>query len=362
MKLQILLALVLNFLPLGQKPTPMDWITLTQKPFENLKSKEIGLTPLLNASTSNKDQWNTRKTELKTQWMSKIGVFPKKPDTLSTKIQSTELLTTHKRILLSFQSDENDRVQAYLLIPHDVNKNSKVPAVVVFHQTTKDTIKEPVGLGPNQSLAIANHLVERGYIVLAPECFIMKGKGPQAQATELAKNSPELTGMGKMTFDSSRCIDFLETHENVDPARIGCIGFSLGAKEVLYAMAFEPRYKVGVFNEGGIGIRMSNWTDPWYLTSKIKPSIPEMEHHQVLALIAPRPILIMGGNSADGDSSWPFIKAVLPVYGLFGAEEKIGLINHQGKHTFPDAARAKAYQWIDHWLNHKATKEEAGPK
>ncbi|MEY4788599.1 MAG: hypothetical protein RLZ61_817, partial [Planctomycetota bacterium] len=217
-------------------------------------------------------------------------------------------------------------------------------------------------LGPNQSLAIANHLVERGYIVLAPECFIMKGKGPQAQATELAKNSPELTGMGKMTFDSSRCIDFLETHENIDPARIGCIGFSLGAKEVLYAMAFEPRYKVGVFNEGGIGIRMSNWTDPWYLTSKMKPSIPEMEHHQVLSLIAPRPILIMGGNSADGDSSWPFIKAVLPVYGLFGAEEKIGLINHQGKHTFPHAARAKAYQWIDHWLNHKATKEEAGPK
>ena len=94
----------------------------------------------------------------------------------------------------------------------------------------------------------------------------------------------------------------------------------------------------------------------------MKPSIPEMEHHQVLSLIAPRPILIMGGNSADGDSSWPFIKAVLPVYGLFGAEEKIGLINHQGKHTFPDAARAKAYQWIDHWLNHKGTKEEAGPK
>lgn len=356
------MALFLNFTQIDQKPIPLDWITLTQKPYKNALIPELGIAPLLNPSIRTKEQWNTRKAELKEQWMNKIGVFPKKPDTLSTKIQSTELLTTHKRILLSFQSDENDRVQAYLLIPQDMNKNSKVPAVVVFHQTTKDTIKEPVGLGPTQSLAIANHLVERGYIVLAPECFIMKGKGPQAQATELAKNSPELTSMGKMTFDSSRCIDFLETHENVDPARIGCIGFSLGAKEVLYAMAFEPRYKVGVFNEGGIGIRMSNWTDPWYLTSKIKPSIPEMEHHQVLALIAPRPILIMGGNSADGDSSWPFIKAVLPIYKLFDAEEKIGLINHQGKHTFPQAARATAYQWIDHWLNHKATKEETGPK
>ena len=79
-------------------------------------------------------------------------------------------------------------------------------------------------------------------------------------------------------------------------------------------MAFEPRYKVGVFNEGGIGLRMSNWTDPWYLTDKMKPHIPALEHHQVLALVAPRPFLILGGDSADGDASWPFIQAVLPVY------------------------------------------------
>ena len=362
MNVTILMALFLNFTPIGQKPMHLDWVTLTQKPYKNAIIPDIGLTPLLNQSIRTKEQWNTRRAELKEQWMNKIGVFPKKPNSLSTKIEGTENLKDHRRILLSFQSDENDRVQAYLLVPNNIDKTSKNAAVVVFHQTTKDTIKEPVGLGPNQSLAIANHLVGRGYIVLAPECFIMKGKGPQAQATELAKNSPELTGMGKLTFDSSRCIDFLETHENVDPSRIGCIGFSLGAKEVLYAMAFDPRYKAGVFNEGGIGIRMSNWTDPWYLTSKMKPNIPAMEHHQVLALIAPRPILIMGGNSADGDSSWPFIHATLPVYQLFNAEEKIGLINHKGKHTFPDSARETAYQWLDHWLDHKSIKDVAAPK
>ena len=362
MNLIIIAALFCNFTPIAQIPTHLDWINLTQKPYKNSIIPDIGLTPLLNPSIRTKEQWNTRKTELKEQWMNKIGVFPNKPDSLATKIERTETLTNHKRILLSFQSDKNDRIQAYLLVPNSITQASKNPAVVVFHQTTKDTIKEPVGLGPNQSLAIANHLVRRGYIVLAPECFIMKGKGPQAQAIELAKSSPELTGIGKMTFDSSRCIDFLETHENVDPSKIGCIGFSLGAKEVLYAMAFEPRYKVGVFNEGGIGIRMSNWTDPWYLTSKMKANIPAMEHHQVLALIAPRPILIMGGNSADGDSSWPFIHATLPVYRLFDAEEKIGLINHKGKHSFPDSARETAHQWLDHWLDNKAIKDAAIPK
>ena len=34
-------------------------------------------------------------------------------------------------------------------------------------------------------------------------------------------------------------------------------------------MAFEHRYRAGVFSEGGIGLAMSNWHDPWYLTSAI---------------------------------------------------------------------------------------------
>jgi hypothetical protein len=156
--------------------------------------------------------------------------------------------------------------------------------------------------------------------------------------------------MGKMTFDASRCVDYLETLPQVDRSHIACIGHSLGAKEVLYAMAFEPRYQVGVFNEGGIGLRMSNWTDPWYLTEAMKKQIPEMEHHQVMALIAPRPFLILGGDSADGVASWPFVKEVRAVYSLLGAKDRIGLCNHKAGHTFPDEARRLAYQWLDHWL------------
>jgi hypothetical protein len=139
---------------------------------------------------------------------------------------------------------------------------------------------------------------------------------------------------------------------------MGCIGHSLGAKEVLYAMAFEPRYRAGVFNEGGIGLRMSNWTDPWYLTEKMKPHIPAMENHQVMALAAPKPLLIIARDSADGDASWTFIKAVLPVYELLGAGDRLGLYNHKAKHSFPPEARRLAYRWIDDWLGFKPRKEE----
>jgi hypothetical protein len=337
-----------------------DWPTLTQKPYADAKIPDLGLKPVLRDGTT-KDGWPARRKELADAWQAKLGPFPKKPAGLDVKIEETEKCEGYTRQLLSFVSADGDRLLTYLLIPDGIKPGEKRPAVVVFHQTTKDTLKEPVGLGAKPHLALGVHLVKRGYVVLSPQCYIMKGKGPKAQAEEVGKSWPGLTGLGKMTFDAIRCVDFLASLAYVDMLRIGCIGFSLGAKEVLFAMAFEPRYKCGVFNEGGIGLRMSNWTDPWYLTAAMKPHIPEMENHQVLALCAPRPILILGGDSADGDKSWPFVHAALPVYRQLGAEAKIGLINHKGKHGYPQEGRRQSYRWLDYWLEHRASVDEIGP-
>ena len=121
-------------------------------------------------------------------------------------------------------------------------------------------------------------------------------------------------------------------------------------------MAFEPRFKAGVFNEGGIGLRMSNWTDPWYLTESMKPHIPAMENHQVMSLIAPRPFLVIGGGSADGDASWTFVKEARSVYALLGARDRIGFYNHKAGHSFPAQARRLAYDWLDDWLKRPASR------
>ncbi len=126
-------------------------------------------------------------------------------------------------------------------------------------------------------------------------------------------------------------------------------------------MAFDPRYKVGVFNEGGVGLRMSNWADVWYLTEKIKADIPELEHHQLLALAAARLLLVVGGGDADGEASWPFVKEALPVYELLGAGDRIGLFDHKGKHSFPKEGRRIAYRWLDDGLKFTPTTDEVGP-
>jgi len=346
---------------------PVDWAALVQKPYADQAVPDIGLRPLLRTASGDQittlSEWEKARDALRESWLKHLGPGPDAPSKLDVRVESTERLDKCTRQLLSFVSEGQDRVRAYLLIPDGLTPKERRPAVVVFHQTTNETLKEPVGLGKNPDLALALQLTRRGYVTLSPECYILKDgagfEGIKARVKELADRRPGWTGMGKMTFDASRCVDFLETVEAVDKESIGCIGFSLGAKEVLYAMAFEPRFKVGVFNEGGIGLRMSNWTDPWYLTEKMKAHIPAAEHHQLLALISPRPILVMGGGSADGPESWPFVNSALPVYSLHGAENCIGLFDHKGGHAFPRDGRRLAYRWLDHWLGYSPDDERA---
>jgi fermentation-respiration switch protein FrsA (DUF1100 family) len=343
-------------LTLAAEPGAVEWPALVQKPYAQLALPDLGLRPLLvdkdGKKITTKAEWEQTRKALREEWLARLGTQPTKADRLDVRIEKTEHLEGYSRQLLSFLSEGDDRIRSYLLTPADLKQGDKRPAVVVFHPTTRETLNEPAGLGKRTEMALAVHLVRRGYVTLSPECYILKDAAGWArgQAAALEKRRPGWTGMGKMTFDASRCIDFLETLPAVDRKRIGCIGHSLGAKEVLYAMAFEPRYQVGVFNEGGIGLRMSNWTDPWYLTDKMKAHIPAMEHHQLLALVAPRPFLVLGGGDADGQASWPFIHAVLPIYDLLGAGDRVGLYDHKGKHSLPPEGRRVAYRWLDYWL------------
>jgi hypothetical protein len=70
------------------------------------------------------------------------------------------------------------------------------------------------------------------------------------------------------------------------------------------------------------------------------------EHHEVLALAAPRAFLLIGGDSADGDRSWPFIEAAMPIYRLYGGTPRLGLYNHKQGHSVPPESERRIYEWL----------------
>ncbi|MBE0542684.1 MAG: dienelactone hydrolase family protein [Verrucomicrobia bacterium] len=296
-------------------------------------------------------QWRKQREVLRTEWLKVLGEFPKKKAPLKTEILETERLPEFIRQHVRYQVEDGMFTDGYLLTPREAK--GKLPAVVVFHPTTPLQARGVAGLEPSYDAEKWQgvQLVQRGYVVWCPRNYInTAGADWKGNAQRVRARHPDWTGMTRMVWDAIRAADFLESLPNVDRKRIGCLGHSLGGKEVLYAMAFDERYRAGVSSEGGIGLRFSNWDAVWYLGDCINQPGFAREHHEVLALAAPRAFLLLAGESADTDASSAFIEAVRPVYALLGAAEKVRLLNHRQGHRYPPEARAAAAEFLDRHL------------
>jgi dienelactone hydrolase len=297
------------------------------------------------------EAWEERRRELAGRWKTFLGTIeaPRARPALTVLEQDSSAGVV--RQLVRYEAEPGLPVEGYLLRPESSGRGR--PGVVVLHSTVNYTIRQPAGLEGPADKHIGLHLARRGYVTFSPRCFLWQysraNRLPEA-VEWLRGRHPQVTGMAKMLFDAVRAVDIIAGQDDVDPKRIGAIGHSLGAKEALYLAAFDRRIRASVSSEGGVGLSQSNWEAPWYLGEAIRrPGFP-LDHGQVLALIAPRAFLLIGGNSADGDASWPYIEAVKPVWALTGAAEAVGLVNHGQGHAFPAVAQERSYQWLDWFL------------
>jgi hypothetical protein len=290
--------------------------------------------------------WKSRRLELESAWRDVLGPWPGAKTPLQPEILATEELPEFTRQHVRYQVEPGVTTDGYLLTPRGLT--GRGPAVVVFHQTTKTQAQQVAGIDTsNPELMHGLQLVRLGYVVFCPRCFVFAdGDNYAGHVTAMQRRHPQRTGMARMTWDAIRAMDFILTHPNVDPARVGGLGHSLGAKEVLYAAAFDPRYRAVVFSEGGIGLGFSNWDAPWYLGPRIKNTGFAREHHELIAMIAPRAFLLLAGNSADNDHSRAYLEAVRPVYRLHGAEERVGWLNHGTGHRYPAIAQETAEAFL----------------
>lgn len=295
--------------------------------------------------------WKARRRELLRLWKEFLGEIPVNHRAPALTVLDEDRPDGVVRSLVRYESEPGLQVEGYLLRP--AKSGERRPGIVVLHSTTDATIRQPAGLDGSADLHLGLALAQRGSVTFCPRCYLWQysraGKIADA-VTWLTERHPKVRGMAKMLFDARRAVDVLAAQPDVDADRLGAIGHSLGGKEVLYLAAFDDRIRATVSSEGGIGVSYSNWEAPWYLGDAIRrPGFP-LDHGQVLSLVAPRAFLLVGGDSADGDRSWPYIRTALPLWRLTGAPSAVGLLNHRGGHAFPAGARVKAFEWLDWFL------------
>jgi dipeptidyl aminopeptidase/acylaminoacyl peptidase len=185
------------------------------------------------------EDWAKRRAEIVRSMESVMGKLPgdRKHCPLDLKTENEEDCGTFVRRLVTYASEPDSRVPAYLLIPKDVLQGKKkVPVVLCLHGTDNfighGTV---VGLGTRPN---------RGYVTLAPNYPL------------LAKYQPHLKKLGwesgtlKAVWDNMRGLDLLESLPYVDGSKMGAIGHSLGGHNSVYTAVFGDRLQVVVSSCG----------------------------------------------------------------------------------------------------------------
>lgn len=368
-------------------PADVAWLDEIQQPPRTLPSRLPVLSSLLTGITGQSIQtltdWERHRCELRKRWLDFLGSLEiERKESPGFEVVEEDRLPDVIRIRIRYEVEPGCPTDAYLLKP--IKIHCPQPGVVVFHSTVSYTIRQPAGLEGQPEKAFGLKLAERGCIALCPRCFLWPSdssgrfrKHVKEQMKQLQIRHPRASGMAKMIHDAKVALDLLAHLPEVDPHRLGAVGHSLGAKQVLYLAALDERIRVAVSSEGGIGRSFSNWSAPWYLgqnilraTNQSRGSSPlfgrkrleswfvrhllssdsEREHHELLGLVAARAYLVVGGNSADGDHTWPYIAAALPVYRLYGGKPRLGLFNHRRGHAVPAEAERRIYEWFETYL------------
>jgi dienelactone hydrolase len=283
---------------------------------------------------------------------------------LDVKITEETKLEGYTRKKLTFATEKDDRVPAWLLVPDPVRFPGKRPVALVPHQTIAIGKDEPVGLGTQESKRIALHLVRRGYVCIAPD-YPSFGE----YAYDFAK-SPYASGCMKAIWNNLRAVDLLQSLPEVDPDRIAAIGHSLGGHTAMFSAAFDDRIKVVVSSCGFCSFRtyydgdLTGWTSPRYMPRIASvygkdPAKMPFDFADIVSSFTPRAFLAVSPEK-DANFAVAGVKEVMAAaktaYETAGAAEKLKAIYPPGGHDFPEDARKAAYDFLDRWVGRTGSK------
>ncbi|WGR56468.1 alpha/beta hydrolase (plasmid) [Paracoccus versutus] len=140
---------------------------------------------------------------------------------------------------VTFPSQYGLKIAGNLIIPNNADRSARLPAIVVGH---------PMGAVKEQSATLyATKLAEQGFVAIAIDLpFWGQSEGQPRNAV-----APDLYSEA-----FSAAVDFLSTHELVDPERIGGIGVCGSGGFLVSAAKIDPRIKavatVSMYDMGAV--------------------------------------------------------------------------------------------------------------
>lgn len=288
-----------------------------------------------------------------------LGGFPDRTP-LNARVTGHLASTDYRLEKLVFESQPGFFVTATLYLPLTPG-----PHPVVVH---------PTGHSAN---AKARDIYQRASIVLAKNgiaclCYDPVGQGERRHYF-LPDGRPRFVGTSQehrlmgvgctllgtnvaryMIWDGMRAVDYLQSRDDIDPARIGATGISGGGTNSSYLAALDDRIVASAPGCYLTGFRrLLETIGPQDAEQNLFGQIANgLDHGDYVMMQAPRPALIMAATRDyfDIEGAWHLFRQSKRFYTRLGFAERVDLIEPDTTHGFPTEMRVGAARWMRRWF------------
>jgi dienelactone hydrolase len=316
-----------------------------------------------------REGWEKKRSQIRDQLWQLLGKLPPRPKILSVQTLGREDRREYTLERFKFDNEAGASVPGYLLIPK--KRAAKAPAVLYchWHGGQYDNGKEELFHSEHTPQQPGSTLAARGYVVLAIDAYCFgerNGQGPggpaeKGGAGELTASKFNLwvgrTLWGMILRDDLMALDYLLSRSEVDPSRIAVTGMSMGATRSWWLMALDERITTGVAvacltrYQNLIAHEGLRYHGIYYYVPNL---LNYFDTEAVIALAAPRPILLMNGDGDDGspvDGIKLIEAAVRPAYRLYDKENNFQSFVYPGVgHEYLPEMWQKTLSWFDRTL------------
>lgn len=219
-----------------------------------------------NSEITDYDLWHTTARDKVIELM--LAPPPRAND-YDVKVIAEEQRDGYTARKIEFNLTRYSRVTAYVLVP---DGEGPFPGIVALHDhgghytIGKEKMIRPFGVGQEvyddcdkwvndlyEGQYVGDYLARNGYVVISTDALFWgdRGRKEGPDGNKFANVAGNFMMLGRnmsawMTFEDMYATEFLASLPEVDAARIGCIGLSMGAYRSWMLAALSPIIRAGV--------------------------------------------------------------------------------------------------------------------
>lgn len=314
--------------------------------------------------------WKKERPKVYDTVMMLLGDMPARP--AKPKVQIVKREERNGYILEKFLIDNevDALIPGYLAIPTNTTKKPPVIVGLHSHSTSKDHVFGFKGGFSNDVMAL---LISNGFALMSIDNAFhgeRLGKGPAGDKETMEHNYENQlnaifkidqwfgrTIWGMQLRDEQIALDYLMTRTDVDTSKIGVEGMSMGSTRSWWLAAIDSRIKAVV--GAACFYRYEQLIEQRQINAHgIYTFLPGMLKHfdteGVMGLIAPRPFLVLTGDSDRGSpmSGIRILEKKLgDVYRLYNKTDNfMSIIYPETGHTYNNPMKLEMLYWFEKFL------------